>query len=803
MKPFARTAGPRATLWLACAIFAGWVPITLHGAPRTVLCEEFTNRYCESCPHAGVALQTLVDVYEGAGLAFVQYQVFDAQYSTAFGDDRWAFYDAHYTPTAIFDGTDKVEGSVHDDDQQYTIYRANHLLPDREIPTDVLLKVYAEELDENIWGVSVQVGVEAGGVDKDLRIYLVQVLDHWPAFKPYHRNGFKQAAPPSDVNVPAGQWRYVEHELVLDADSIAAVQDVKFIAWAQAIPGSGAPVVYQSAVRVWPLFSYPGDEDGDGFLDGNDNCPLRYNPDQLDLDGDGAGNFCDNCPITHNPDQSDVDEDRTGDVCDNCPVLHSVYQGDFDNDNVGDPCDACPEVYAPGGVDEFGRPRGAIDLDCDIDPQDVQLLGACLAGPGITVAPPGCTPEQFARADIDSDGDVDMADTPVFGMNFTGALISPPLFVGATNCLACHGGHYDDWQVTVHAHAFDTLVNDGAGENVLCFPCHAVGYGKPSGFVSLAATPQLAHIQCENCHGAGSNHVADPEGAPLAVDYDGDMCGVCHQSCHGLCGENHHPQHEQWSTSLHAVALQSIQWLPETEDECLQCHSTDYRLAPPGQKPTVWEAVFDIECVACHNPHGGPNSGQLRRPTWELCSDCHRMGLLEPPATPAQPQKEVLHGAGGFRLDGRPMDGPYSLHWAGIPTECVQCHVHAEPYGGPQQPVNSGHTFQANMRACLPCHSEATATLLVQNAREEIELRLLTVARYFDPFDPLYIDPAELDPEEYEPYLFAKFNYEVVQADKSCGAHNANYARALLGETETFLGLPPWPLRGGAGPVGP
>jgi hypothetical protein len=35
------------------------------------------------------------------------------------------------------------------------------------------------------------------------------------------------------------------------------------------------------------------DSDGDGVLDGNDNCPATYNPDQADCDGDFSGNACD------------------------------------------------------------------------------------------------------------------------------------------------------------------------------------------------------------------------------------------------------------------------------------------------------------------------------------------------------------------------------------------------------------------------------------------------------------------------------------------------------------------------------
>jgi hypothetical protein len=35
------------------------------------------------------------------------------------------------------------------------------------------------------------------------------------------------------------------------------------------------------------------DSDGDGRLDGSDNCPGNYNPDQANCDGDSLGNVCD------------------------------------------------------------------------------------------------------------------------------------------------------------------------------------------------------------------------------------------------------------------------------------------------------------------------------------------------------------------------------------------------------------------------------------------------------------------------------------------------------------------------------
>jgi len=774
---------------------AGWLSAIppARAADRTVLCEEFTNIWCFGCAYAGPALSMLSDVYPDS-LAYIQYHVHFDGYETEWGNARFALFNGEYTPTTVFDGSDRTVGAVPDVDQEYTIYRTNHFLPERAIPTDVTLTLGAIYLGGQSYRVVATVGIEAGGTAKTMHLYMVQVLDHWPPEQLYHRNTFKQAAPTVAVTLAPGQAQVIEQDFTFDADSWASPQDIKIIAWAQP-PSTTFPfLVHQAATRVWPLISYPGDGDGDGHLDGADNCPARHNPDQADADGDGIGDVCDNCATAANSSQADVDEDSFGDACDNCLTLHSPHQDESDGDGLGNPCDSCPEVPAPAGVDAFGRSLGCLDLDCDVDEADVTLFISCFGGPDATV-PPACTPANFGRADLTGDGDADLADFTILQHNFTGPLISPPLYVGADACLACHADIHTDWAMTIHATAFNTLLEVGSGDDYLCFPCHAVGYGKASGFIDLATTPHLANVQCENCHGPGSNHVSDPNNVPLEVNLDSDSCGACHQSCHGLCGDNHHPQHEQWLESKHSVALQLIQWEPGTTDECLQCHSTEYRLAPEGEKPTLWEVFYDIECAACHRAHGSPNVGQLRLPPHQLCADCHTMGGAVPGEEPQQPQAETLHSTGGYRLNGTPLTGPYSTHWWGVPLECVQCHVHFEPAAGPGLPMNSGHTFRHNLRACEPCHSETTATLLVDMLHEEFDVRLGDIARRFDPADPLYVDPDALGPGQLQQYRRAQFDYQMVVADRSTGAHAPAYARALLSEAETFFGIPPWELR--------
>ena len=289
----------------------------------------------------------------------------------------------------------------------------------------------------------------------------------------------------------------------------------------------------------------------------------------------------------------------------------------------------------------------------------------------------------------------------------------------------------------------------------------------------------------------GSHHAADAENVGLEVDLDALVCGQCHQSCHGLCGDYYHPHYEQWSTSKHSQALADIRWLPEYEQSCLQCHSTDYRLAPLNAKPEATEAMYSLECVACHAPRGSAYAYQLRRPAESLCAQCHTMGDAVPDAEPDRPQFEFLHGFGGFALDRTPLDGMYPTPFVVLDGKCVFCHVHREAYGGPEQPADSGHTFASNIRACAPCHTEADATARITAVYEEIAPRMAAIARYLDPGDPLYLDPAALTSEEWERYKIAKFNYVLVNADRSYGAHNAPFARRLLEEAETFFGITP------------
>lgn len=140
----------------------------------------------------------------------------------------------------------------------------------------------------------------------------------------------------------------------------------------------------------------PNDEDNDGVIDANDNCPntpegeaVNVNgcsSSQLDDDGDGVFNNIDLCPNTTNGEtvnengcslnQLDTDNDGINDATDDCPNTPTgdiVDENgctvetplDSDNDGVIDVNDGCPDTPQGEPVDSNGCPIQPLDSDND------------------------------------------------------------------------------------------------------------------------------------------------------------------------------------------------------------------------------------------------------------------------------------------------------------------------------------------------------------------------------------------------------------------------------------------------------
>ena len=239
------------------------------GADRVVLCEEFTQVTGAPCAYGGLALGMLLDDYPDS-VTLVQAHVV-GEYATTWGANRfWYFYYFSATPSLCFDGVDRLVGSYSIITQTYSWYCSRYLAR-QGVFTDVTITLSAAHVSDSTYEITARVCVEPGGTGKTMRICMVQVLDHWPAYPTYHRNGLKQAATTADVTVAPGDCQDLVRVFTFDSDSWTAKNDIKIVAWAQEPLTSYPAEVYQAAWMGWPLVPVPGDFDDDGDADLQDH----------------------------------------------------------------------------------------------------------------------------------------------------------------------------------------------------------------------------------------------------------------------------------------------------------------------------------------------------------------------------------------------------------------------------------------------------------------------------------------------------------------------------------------------------
>ncbi len=121
-------------------------------------------------------------------------------------------------------------------------------------------------------------------------------------------------------------------------------------------------------------------------------------------------------------------------------------------------------------------------------------------------------------------------------------------FVGVAECSKCHVEETKMWRTMQHAHAIETLQMRGKAFDRSCIGCHVTGYRKPGGSV-LGNLRGLENVQCEQCHGPGSLHVANP----TLVNVPG---GTQRKVPESVCVECHNHEHSprfNYSTYLPKV----------------------------------------------------------------------------------------------------------------------------------------------------------------------------------------------------------------------------------------------------------
>ncbi|MBI4717077.1 MAG: hypothetical protein HY763_04675 [Planctomycetes bacterium] len=462
-------------------------------------------------------------------------------------------------------------------------------------------------------------------------------------------------------------------------------------------------------------------------------------------------------------------------------------------------------------------------------------IGGCPTGATVTPAPDD-------GGDVGTDG-TDGTGTDGTGTDGTGTDGTTAgnsgvtgKFVGAAVCAQCHPTPHAEWSETLHAEALTTLEGIGQGSNTNCLPCHTVGFGQEGGFVDRATTDALAGVQCENCHGAGADHVDDPlnEAVRPVIDISAQVCGACHTG-------SHHPTFEQWETALHAQINETV-----TADlleggsfvnNCGICHSGDvfYRINIRGEAVPedafvglAAEDLTPVTCAICHDPHArtnnaaAPDAGrdfqlrfrQVASPTpsntvedvtnpqrFNLCGQCHhdRGRTWETTSRAPHHSNQANVYAGEMAIPDPETQQPLVLSRVSVHSfaveQCATCHLYREDFQSEEAPAISGHTFQVNTAGCATsgCHpSSDQAAAALTTLQGEVQARLDNIAsRLGDPATWEYVasggpdddGQAELSDEIKQ----IRFLYYYALVDGSLGVHNPDYIRDILEKAESLL----------------
>ena len=116
-------------------------------------------------------------------------------------------------------------------------------------------------------------------------------------------------------------------------------------------------------------------------------------------------------------------------------------------------------------------------------------------------------------------------------------------FIGIKKCKTCHFKQYKTWKKMSHANAWK-IVPDKYKTDKKCVACHTTGAGRPGGFVDEASTSAMTAVQCEACHGPGSEHAqaandeADEKEIKSKINkVPANTCVACH---------NPHKSHDEY-----------------------------------------------------------------------------------------------------------------------------------------------------------------------------------------------------------------------------------------------------------------
>ncbi|MFQ6049413.1 MAG: multiheme c-type cytochrome, partial [Phycisphaerae bacterium] len=225
-----------------------------------------------------------------------------------------------------------------------------------------------------------------------------------------------------------------------------------------------------------------------------------------------------------------------------------------------------------------------------------------------------------------------------------------------------------------------------------CFQCHTTGpseEGHQDSLEGIVGTFAEPGIQCEACHGPGSNHVAfEPDITKIYVNEEASECGACHSRGDDMdvipASSGYVKHHEQYQELLAS---------PHKNLDCVSCHD-------PHTSVTYDEDNAIIaDCESCHagqNMALHSNKVFVRGDYVEAlhCESCHM---------PFAAKSAAAAGPSVVGAVGRMGDIRSHIFW--INTSPVDFNSMFSADGGSVQKDADGNAAVTVDFVCLRCHN--------------------------------------------------------------------------------------------------
>lgn len=97
-------------------------------------------------------------------------------------------------------------------------------------------------------------------------------------------------------------------------------------------------------------------------------------------------------------------------------------------------------------------------------------------------------------------------------------------YLSDRQCKSCHEDSWEVYSQSGHRQAFNTIRTKGQNYEPECIVCHTTGYQYQNGYSDKSPYNKLTGVQCEACHGYGTEHSRDGKWLAQAKD----SCVTCH-----------------------------------------------------------------------------------------------------------------------------------------------------------------------------------------------------------------------------------------------------------------------------------